>query len=329
MAPLPFKNPLIQKGEQRVVPRKAGEIATKSLYESGFLFPRPPSFAKKNDDVPIVDVRLDPRLTDLCRPHQLEGISFLYQCIMGFRESAGSGGPIGGAILADEMGLGKTLQCIALIYTLLKQSPFGGRPVIKHAIIVTPSSLINNWRDEFKKWIGNERGVTVFAVTAQNKADYLKALKSSLTFNVLIISYETFTQCADVLDKLRFDLLICDEGHRLKNSKSKTFKTILDVIKTDRKIIVTGTPFQNNFEELYSLANFVNPDVLGKYSKFKRIYEDPIKASQETGSSGDTREKGEQANEELSEILKVFTLRRTKAETISKFLPPKSKFSFV
>lgn len=72
-----------------------------------------------------------------------------------------------GAILADEMGLGKTLQCIALIWTLLRQGPYGGKPVLKRALIVTPGSLVKNWRKEFQKWLGTER-IRVFSVDQVN-----------------------------------------------------------------------------------------------------------------------------------------------------------------
>lgn len=68
-----------------------------------------------------------------------------------------------GAILADEMGLGKTLQCISLIWTLQCQGPYGGKPVIKKTLIVTPGSLVTNWRKEFQKWLGSER-IKIFTV---------------------------------------------------------------------------------------------------------------------------------------------------------------------
>lgn len=68
-----------------------------------------------------------------------------------------------GAILADEMGLGKTLQCISLIWTLQCQGPYGGKPVIKKTLIVTPGSLVNNWKKEFQKWLGSER-IKIFTV---------------------------------------------------------------------------------------------------------------------------------------------------------------------
>lgn len=95
---------------------------------------------------------IDPILTRHLRPHQKEGVRFLYDCVMGFR---GNGV---GAILADEMGLGKTLQTIALIWTLLKQNPHVKEGALaKKVLILCPATLVRNWEREFKKWLGDER----------------------------------------------------------------------------------------------------------------------------------------------------------------------------
>ena len=124
--------------------------------------PAPPTFDTVPDIVWVaggqlkgasVDVVVDPLLTKSLREHQRNGVAFLYECVMGMRGSAGEG-----AILADEMGLGKTLQTIALLWTLMKQNPIDGDgPVVKKALIVCPVTLINNWRKEIRKWLGNER----------------------------------------------------------------------------------------------------------------------------------------------------------------------------
>jgi DNA repair and recombination protein RAD54B len=85
----------------------------------------------------LVDVVVDPHLSRCLRPHQRDGVIFLYECVMGMRDYAGSG-----AILADEMGLGKTLQCIAVLWTLLKQGPYGRKQVTRRVLILTPGSLV-------------------------------------------------------------------------------------------------------------------------------------------------------------------------------------------
>lgn len=127
------------------------------------------------DKLPVTDVKLDLFLSRVLRAHQQEGVLFLYTCVTGMRNVK-----YNGAILADEMGLGKTLQCICLIWyaysacivccwkygrvanvfdfrVLLKSGPYGGVPLVQRVLIVTPSSLANNWLKEFKRWLGFER----------------------------------------------------------------------------------------------------------------------------------------------------------------------------
>lgn len=99
----------------------------------------------------IHDVYIDPFLARNLRPHQVDGIRFMYECVMGLRNYQGRG-----CLLADEMGLGKTLQSIALAYMLLNRGPLG-QAVAKKCIIVTNSSLVHNWAKEFKKWVGDTK----------------------------------------------------------------------------------------------------------------------------------------------------------------------------
>lgn len=100
----------------------------------------------KKEKRKLVHVVVDPALTRVLRPHQVEGVKFLYQCTTGkvYPEAYG-------CIMADEMGLGKTLQCIALVWTLLQQSEEAGKSTIQKAIITCPSSLVKNWANEFGK----------------------------------------------------------------------------------------------------------------------------------------------------------------------------------
>jgi DNA repair and recombination RAD54-like protein len=110
---------------------------------------------QKVDKVPVV---IDPKLTKVLRPHQIEGVKFLYKCTTGMLVDNQYG-----CIMADEMGLGKTLQCIALLWTLLKQSPHPSRSTVDKCIIACPSSLVKNWANEFVKWLGKD-AINAFAV---------------------------------------------------------------------------------------------------------------------------------------------------------------------
>ena len=220
----------------------------------------------------IVDVIIEPLLGRQLRPHQVDGVLFLYKCVMGYQVEGSFG-----AILADEMGLGKTLQTIALIWTLIKQSPFGyGKSVINAALILAPSSLIKNWESEFKKWLGKERISICGADSSASLLEYIK-LPQQVRAPVLIISYELFTRTFTSIDEnLTFDLVVCDEGHRLKNAGAKASQCLAQMSQTDRRIVLTGTPLQNDLKEFYAIVNIVCPGILGSVSQFTRQFEEPI-----------------------------------------------------
>ncbi|RUP49493.1 P-loop containing nucleoside triphosphate hydrolase protein [Jimgerdemannia flammicorona] len=149
---------------------------------------------------PLVDVVVDPLLCAHLREHQRQGVKYLYECVMGMKDYNGQG-----AILADEMGLGKTLQSIALLWTLLKQNPYhGNQPVVKRALIVCPTTLINNWRHEFKKWLGDER-IRVFVV--DSKANLSNFLHGRI-YSVMIIGYEKLRNVQESLKDAQFDIVI-------------------------------------------------------------------------------------------------------------------------
>ncbi|GLH12045.1 DNA repair and recombination protein RAD54-like [Gryllus bimaculatus] len=264
--------------------------------------------------LPVTNVAVDPFLVRVLRPHQREGVVFLYECITGMRKM-----DCFGAILADEMGLGKTLQCIALVWTLLKKGPYGGIPVLKRVLVVTPSSLVLNWEKEFLSWLGRER-ISLFVVDQKKKPrDYGKYKKES----VMLISYEMFVRYHEDISTLQFDLLICDEGHRLKNNSIKV-SILLTKLRCRRKILLTGTPIQNDLQEFFSLVDFVNPRILNTLQEFHQYYEEPILASRQPRASKSVKELGEKRTSELSSATCWFILRRTQ-DVINKFLPTKTE----
>jgi SNF2 family DNA or RNA helicase len=138
----------------------------------------------------------------------------MYECVMGLRATS-----FYGCLLADEMGLGKTLQVIALIWTLIRQGP-AGHPTLKRAVVICPSSLVQNWEKEVQKWLGSERlrplvvhGGTTSKEAKQKCADF----KSSKLCPLLITSYELLRKYQDAIASAKPGLLVCDEAHRLKN----------------------------------------------------------------------------------------------------------------
>ncbi|KAF9926011.1 DNA repair and recombination protein rad54b [Linnemannia zychae] len=267
-------------------------------------------------DIGLVDVVVDPILGRHLRPHQKEGVRFLYECVMQMKDVNGQG-----AILADEMGLGKTLQTIALLWTLLKQSPYHGEEssVVKRALIVCPASLVKNWQNEFRKWLGTER-LRVLAIDSKSSITDFTLGK---VFSVMIIGYEKMRTVQDEIKNVNLDLIVCDEGHRLKTANIKTAQAIRS-LSTKRRIILTGTPIQNDLGEFFAMIDFVNPGLFENYSLFKKVFEDPIVRSRQPDCSKSEAALGLERSQELTRLTGLFILRRT-AKVNDEFLPPKSE----
>lgn len=162
--------------------------------------------------------------------------------------------------------LGKTLQCITLLWTLLRQSP-DCKPEINKAVIVCPSSLVKNWYKEFGKWLGCR--INCLSIDGGSKEQTTKQLEQFMANQsarqgtpVLIISYETFRLYAGILNNSEVGAVLCDEGHRLKNCENLTYQALMG-LKTKRRVLLSGTPIQNDLTEYYSLLHFVNPGMLG------------------------------------------------------------------
>lgn len=267
-----------------------------------------------------VHVVVDPILSKVLRPHQREGVKFLWECVTS-RRIPGSHG----CIMADEMGLGKTLQCITLIWTLLHQSP-ECKPEIDKAMVVSPSSLVKNWYNEVGKWLGGR--IQPLAIDGGSKDEIDRKLEGFMNQRgtrvlspILIISYETFRLHVGVLQKGSVGLIICDEGHRLKNSDNQTYQA-LDSLKTSRRVLISGTPIQNDLLEYFSLVHFVNSGILGTAHEFKKHFELPILKGRDAAASEADRQLGEERLKELTSIVNRCMIRRT-SDILSKYLPVK------
>eukprot|EP00466_Bigelowiella_natans_P021149 jgi/Bigna1/144355/aug1.86_g19063 len=235
-------------------------------------------------EVPVV---VDPSLARYLRPHQKEGVQFMYNALVG---GATNGH---GCILADSMGLGKTLQAICLVWTLLKSGP-KGTPCCKKAIIICPATLVGNWKDEFK--------------ASQTKILWIQTTRHANQITTKLCGKKT--------------VLICDEGHRLKNSKGNKTIQSLASLQCAMKVILSGTPVQNNLMEFYSMCDFVNPMSLGPPATFRNSYHIPISRSRDATCSEEDKKTGEARSIALTKITAKFVLRRT-ADILQKFLPPK------
>lgn len=303
----------------------SGPLYDPKRIKNPLIMTRPPH----NPSIAVRDVIVDPRLSDTLRPHQREGIKFLYECVMGFHDVKGNG-----SILADEMGLGKTLQAITLIWTLMKQSPYvGEKAVFKNKILICcPVTLVSNWKHEFHKWFSTEvNKPSILALDGKQQSFHQtdKAIVKSFTttnvYQILIIGYEKMQSLGNELQNCCIDLLICDEGHRLKNSSSKAFK-MLNSFNAKHRIILTGTPIQNDLTEFYNLIDFVNPGLLGTSKDFQRNYAKQILRSRDPSCKNPSVIKtGNKKSDELIRLTKQFILRRTNKE-LEKYLPKRSDY---
>ncbi|CAG8726542.1 4172_t:CDS:10, partial [Dentiscutata erythropus] len=317
----PFKMPSFIKPPPFEISQEARRPGRNVLNKPRF-DPHAPDAINEVNKNKKVHVVVDPVLGRKLRPHQVEGVKFLYNCTTGktFENAYG-------CIMADEMGLGKTLQCITLLWTLLKQSPDPGKGTIEKCIIVCPSSLVHNWANELVKWLGPIKLRALVMDSKGKKENLIRELrqyvgaKGKIIQPVLIISYETLRINISELKTTQFGLLLCDEGHKLKNSNSQLFQA-LNSLQVQRRVILSGTPIQNDLSEYFSLLNFANPNLLGTPNEFRKNYENPILRGRDAGASEKERETSDQKLSELLEVVSKFIIRRNN-DLLSKYLPVK------
>ncbi|VDQ03234.1 unnamed protein product [Trichobilharzia regenti] len=137
----------------------------------------------------------------------------------------------------------------------------------------------------------------------------------------MIISYETFRLHASVLHKGSVGLVLCDEGHRLKNSENQTYQALVQ-LNCPRRVLLSGTPIQNDLLEYFSLVHFVNMGLLGTANEFRRRYEIPILRGRDADATDEDQKKGEEILQELLGIVTRCIIRRTQA-LLTKYLPVK------
>uniref|UniRef100_A0A4W4DY94 DNA helicase n=1 Tax=Electrophorus electricus TaxID=8005 RepID=A0A4W4DY94_ELEEL len=243
--------------------------------------------------------------------YQLEGLNWLR-----FSWAQGTD-----TILADEMGLGKTIQTIVFLYSLFKEGHTKGP-----FLVSAPLSTIINWEREFEMWAPDFYVVTYTgdkdsrAIIRENEFSFddtavkggKKAFKlrkeAPIKFHVLLTSYELVTIDQTALKSIEWACLVVDEAHRLKNNQSKFFRRLNDY-KIDHKLLLTGTPLQNNLEELFHLLNFLTPNRFNNLEGFLEEFADISKEDQ---------------IKKLHDLLGPHMLRRLKAD-VFKNMPAKTE----
>ncbi|XP_077576169.1 chromodomain-helicase-DNA-binding protein 4 isoform X4 [Stigmatopora nigra] len=244
-------------------------------------------------------------------PYQLEGLNWLR---FSWAQATDT-------ILADEMGLGKTVQTAVFLYSLYKEGHSKGP-----FLVSAPLSTIINWEREFEMWAPDMYVVTYVgdkdsrAVIRENEFSFegnairggKKASKmkkdSTVKFHVLLTSYELITIDQAVLGSIEWACLVVDEAHRLKNNQSKFFR-VLNNYPLQHKLLLTGTPLQNNLEELFHLLNFLTPERFNNLEGFLEEFADIAKEDQ---------------IKKLHDMLGPHMLRRLKAD-VFKHMPSKTE----
>ncbi|KAM9914847.1 hypothetical protein OXX69_000236 [Metschnikowia pulcherrima] len=217
-------------------------------------------------------------------------------------------------ILADEMGLGKTIQSISLVAHLIENK---GEDKF---LVIVPLSTITNWTIEFEKWAPSIKMI-VYKGSPQQRKDLSYEVRTG-NFQVILTTYEYVIRERPLLARFNYSHMIIDEGHRMKNANSKLSITLKQYYRTKNRLILTGTPLQNNLPELWALLNFVLPKIFNSVKSFDEWFNTPFA---NTGS----QEKIELTEEEsllvirrLHKVLRPFLLRRLKKD-VEKDLPDK------
>lgn len=253
----------------------AGKDLLKSLHDM-----------KGLDRVPEVEVPKYLKAT--LRRYQAQGYDWLV-----FLKEHGMGG-----ILADDMGLGKTIQTLSM----LQREKEEGNDV--PSLIIMPTSLIHNWKNEAKKFTPQLK------VAIHTGVSRSKDVKSFVGQDLILSTYGIARQDIDILVQFPFHYVILDESQMIKNPESKTAKAIKK-LKSRHRLSLTGTPVENTVMDIWSQMSFLNPGLLGNDAFFKKFYVTPIE-----------KESNEKRSAKLRRIINPFILRRKKHQ-VEKELPPR------
>ena len=227
------------------------------------------------------------------REYQVEGVHWLERLRTMFLNG----------VLADDMGLGKTLQTIV---ALSQHHESADRP----SLIVCPTSLLYNWKEEFSKFNKKMKVLVVDGMPSQRK----KLIQKVSDHDVVITSYSLLQKDVDLYDDYQFSYMALDEAQHIKNRGTRNAKSV-KMVKADHRLILSGTPIENSLDELWSLFDFLMPGFLNSYERFVEKY---------IRSTGDEHVSN---LEYLRKKVAPFILRRMKTDVL-KDLPPVSEITY-
>jgi transcriptional regulator ATRX len=293
-------------------------------------------------------IQIDEKLVKCLKPHQFEGIQFMWDSCFESVKLLKKGDKGSGCLLAHCMGLGKTLQVIALVHTVMIHKSLTN---VNRVLILLPVNVQKNWREEFHKWTSKcSQRIRIYELPEdKNGSSAKERVKKRLNeiklwFNkggVFLIGYNIFVrlvqglnmgkQAKSMVDEFHKcllnpgpDLIVCDEGHILKNEKTTLSKNI-NKIATSRRIVLTGTPMQNNLIEYHCMVSFVKPNLLGNIKEFKNRFANPINNGQHRDSTdADVRYMKKRAHILHKEL--DGCVQRKDYQVLAKFLPTKHEY---
>lgn len=226
-------------------------------------------------------------------------------------------------VLCDDMGLGKTLQTLCIVasdhHMRAERFEKTQNPEVRRlpSLIVCPPSVSGHWEQEIRTF-----APFLSALAYVGPANERAKIRSKLTkVDIVITSYNVCLTDNDVLAPLNWNYCVLDEGHQIKNPKTKTTQTVKKM-KSNHRLILTGTPIQNNVVELWSLFDFLMPGFLGAEKVFQERFAKPIQASRNAKANTKEQAAGAAAIEALHKQVLPFLLRRMKEQVLDD-LPPK------
>ncbi|KAF9874137.1 hypothetical protein CkaCkLH20_08509 [Colletotrichum karsti] len=220
-------------------------------------------------------------------------------------------------ILADEMGLGKTIQTISLVTYLIERKKQEGP-----YLVIVPLSTLTNWTLEFEKWAPSVSKIVYKGPPLARKQQQDKIRQGR--FQVLLTTYEYIIKDRPILSKIKWFHMIIDEGHRMKNQNSKLTSTIQQYYHTRFRLILTGTPLQNNLTELWAMLNFTLPTIFKSAKTFDEWFNTPFANTGGQDKMDLTEEEQILVIRRLHKVLRPFLLRRLKKD-VEKDLPDKTE----